>query len=82
MKKQEISVKKIEITDKYEIIMYVKGGLKVAFGKDNQLKEKMNAFVDIYGSSAEQLTKTPGTLQMQWLNDDGSYTFIKDRKKK
>lgn len=81
-KKQEILVKKIEISDKYEIIMHMKGGLKVAFGKDNQLKEKMNAFVDIYGSSAEQLTKTPGTLQMQWLNDDGSYTFIKDKKKK
>lgn len=81
-KNLDITVTKIDISDQYEITMYVKGGLKVAFGKDNQLKDKMNAFVDIYGSSAEQLTKKAGTLQMQWINEDGSYTFIKDKKKK
>lgn len=76
-----VPVKKIAVSENYEITMYIGKGLKVAFGKDNQLKEKMDAFVDIYSSAKAQLTASSGTLQMQWLTADGSYTFIKDKKK-
>ena len=80
-KQPGISINKIAVSDQYEIVMHLKKGLKVALGKDNQLKEKMDAFVDIYSSTKAQLTAVPGTLQMQWIMTDGSYTFIKDEKK-
>lgn len=73
-----INVKKIVVSEQYEITMHVGKKLKVALGKDNQLKEKMEAFVDIYSSTKAQLTANAGTLQMQWIMSDGSYTFIKD----
>jgi cell division septal protein FtsQ len=79
---KDIQIEKVDVSKDYDITLYIKGGLKVAFGKDNQLKEKMEDFVDIYGSTYEQLTKYSGTLQMQWISEDASYTFIKDEAKK
>ncbi len=79
---KEPTVEKVYFSKDYDITLFLQGGLKVALGKDNQLKEKMEDFIDIYGSTYEQLTKYQGTLQMQWISEDASYTFIKDEVKK
>ena len=79
---KELKVQEVAISNEYDITVHMKGGLKLALGKDNQLQEKMEDFVDIYVSSNEQLTKYKGTLQMQWISEDKNYTFIKDEVKK
>lgn len=79
---KDVVVEKVSVSKEFDITLYIKGGLKVALGKDNQLKEKMEDFIDIFASSYEQLTKYDGTLQMQWISEDAHYTFIKDEKKK
>jgi len=73
LKKYELTVKKIYISDNLEISVYKKD-VRVDLGTEKDLSEKISVLSDM----ASKLDGYSGTLDMKELDPDGNYTLKSD----
>lgn len=69
-------VKKIDVSQKKEITLYIKN-IQVQLGTDSNMDKKLLALNDIF----DNVVKYSGVLNMKRVSADGSYTLKKSQKK-